>query len=116
TGGAQGQQAFLVLVPGFDGQRLDRDALTWLLPVVIIAVAAFKGVAYFIQSLGLGRVSEGIGARLRVQLFDTLIAAHAPPTQRRGDVATRVGADVDLVQQGVVHWTTAWVRDGLTLV
>lgn len=119
SGGAQGAESFLAFAPAIaQPTSLNRETLTWILPAIILAVALFKGIAYFIHIAGMGRVGNAIARSLRERLAFRLV--HAEPRAvselARGDVVSRIGEDVDAVRDGVTTFVTAVVRDGLTLL
>ncbi len=98
--------------------RIDRAQMLAVLPIVIVAVSAVKGFAYFGQSFLMTTSSQKMIADLRRALFDKIVrlppAFHAK--HHSGDVLSRFGADVGLVQLAVTEAVATYLRDGLTVV
>ena len=82
---------------------IDRRFMLAVLPLVIVAVALVKGIAYFGQSYLMATAASRMIADLRRALFDRLLrlppAFHAK--YHSGDVITRFSADVQMVQMAV---------------
>jgi len=118
SSGSQGYTAFFALIPFASPEGLDRSTLSLILPGVVLVVAAVKGVAYYHQMCATGRAGQALARQLRVELFATVTSSRRRGLERftRGDIATRLGEDVESVQQGVIGGAGALVREGLTLL
>ncbi len=88
----------------------------WLLPVLLLAVGAIKGAAYFGQFRLMGMAGQRVGSRLRQDLLAALV--HAGPAylarSSTGDLLSRFSSDVGAVEQAVTYAIAAYVRDSLT--
>jgi ATP-binding cassette, subfamily B, bacterial MsbA len=97
---------------------VDRRLMLSVLPLVIVAVALVKGVAYFGQSYLMATASQRMIADMRRALFDKLLrlppAFHAK--HHSGDIISRFSADVQMVQMAVSEAIATYLRDGLTVV
>ena len=98
--------------------RVDRREMLAIVPLVVILVAAVKGVAFFGQSFLMTTVSQRMVADLRRALFDRLVAL--PPAfhtrHHSGDLLSRFSADVAMVQIAVTDAVSSYLRDGITVV
>jgi subfamily B ATP-binding cassette protein MsbA len=97
---------------------LDRRKVLTLLPVVIVLVAALKGLATYGQLYLMGMVSQGIVADLRRSLFQRLLTLSPAYFGKRssGDLMSRMSSDVWAVDAAVSNALPSYARDGLTLV
>jgi len=104
-------------VPAFLA-TIDRRRMLAVLPLVIVAVSAVKGVAYFGQSYLMSVISQRMIADMRRALFDKLV--RLPPSfharHHSGDLISRFSADVGMVQIAVTEALATYLRDGLTVV
>jgi ATP-binding cassette, subfamily B, bacterial MsbA len=98
--------------------KVDRAQVLAVLPLVIVAVSAVKGVAFFGQFYLMGMVGQRVIADVRRALFDHLLTL--PPSfyarRRSGDILQRFSADVLAVDMAVSGAVTTYLRDGLTVV
>jgi subfamily B ATP-binding cassette protein MsbA len=99
-------------------QAVDRRQMLTVLPFVIVAVALVKGLAYFGQSYLMATASQRMVADMRCSLFDRLVGL--PPSfharHHSGDLISRFGTDVQMVQMAVTDAVATYLRDGLTVV
>jgi subfamily B ATP-binding cassette protein MsbA len=97
---------------------IDRTRLLALVPVVIIAVAAVKGLAFFGQSYLMAIASQRMTADMRGALFDKIV--RLPPEfharHHSGDLIARFSADVGTVQYAISDAVATYLRDGLTVI
>ncbi len=97
---------------------VDRRRMLGFLPVVIMMVAAVKGLAFFGQSYLMATTSSRMIADLRRALFDHLVKL--PPSfharHNSGDLISRFSADVQMVQLAVTDAIATYLRDGITVV
>jgi subfamily B ATP-binding cassette protein MsbA len=108
--------------PGLDAgsffQSIDRQRMLLVLPVLIIAVAAVKGIAFFGQSYLMATTSQRMVADMRCALFDRLV--RLPPSfharHHSGDLLSRFAADVGMVQIAISEAVATYLRDGLTVI
>ncbi|MBN2493718.1 MAG: ATP-binding cassette domain-containing protein [Deltaproteobacteria bacterium] len=118
TGGGQGAEEILVLAVGFDAQGMDSDALLLLLPVLILIVAAIKGLSYFGQFYLMGRVGQKVVADLRMRMFAKL-TAQSPAffdQAATGQIISRFTNDVYAVEQAVTYAVAAYLRDSMQVI
>ncbi len=122
TGGASHARGGRSLLASLDVARLlggsDRWRLLSVLPVVIVAVALVKGLAYFGQFYLMGMVSQRVVADLRRALFDHLLSLSPAFYARRhsGDLMSRFSADVQAVETAVTYAVSSYIRDGSQVV
>ncbi|HET9595857.1 MAG TPA: ABC transporter transmembrane domain-containing protein, partial [Anaeromyxobacteraceae bacterium] len=123
TGRAQAVASLGRFIPGpFDlGAwlgRVERERVLAVLPIVIVAVAVVKGVAYFGQFYLMGMVSQRVIADLRTAMFDRLLGLSPSFYAQRhsGDLMSRFTADVGSVETAVSYAVSSYIRDGLTIV
>ncbi len=95
----------------------DRGALPWVAGIVFALFAA-RGIAVFVQTLFLSRLSFHIVAGLQTELFRHLIRAdlaffheNAP-----GKLLSSFTSDVGLIRMSIASTVTSFGRDLLTLV
>jgi len=98
--------------------EMDRRRLLAVLPLVIVAVAAVKGLAYFGQFYLMGMISQRVVADLRRALFDHLLSLSPAFYARRhsGDLMSRLSNDVQAVENAITYAVSSYVRDGLQVV
>jgi subfamily B ATP-binding cassette protein MsbA len=122
TGKASAMAVLSRLLPeSFDlARRLeaaDRTRLLAVLPLLIVAVALLKGVAFFGQLYLTGLISQRIIADLRTGLFRRMLAL--PPAfhakHHSGDLLSRFSNDVQMVQLAISDSVATYLRDGITL-
>ncbi|HEX9050198.1 MAG TPA: ABC transporter transmembrane domain-containing protein [Anaeromyxobacter sp.] len=98
--------------------HIDRARMLAVLPLIIVAVSAVKGIAYFGQSYLMATASQRMTADMRRALFDKVVrlppAFHAK--RHSGDLIARFSADVGTVQLAISEAVATYLRDGLTVV
>jgi len=99
-------------------QGLDRTEILGLLPLVILAVSALKGLAYFGQFYLIGMAGQRMVADVRRTLFDHLLGLSPGFYTRRhsGDLLVRFNTDVGAVDLAITAALPSYVRDGLTVI
>jgi subfamily B ATP-binding cassette protein MsbA len=97
---------------------LDPERVLRLLPWLIVAVSVVKGIAWFGQYYLMGMASQRIIADLRQALFDHMMRLSPAFFARRhsGDLMSRLGNDVQSVENAVSNAVASYLRDGLTVV
>ena len=104
-----------VVLAGF---TLPGEQLLGVLPVLVVALAAVKATAGFLQGGWMQRLGQRVMADLRGFLYARLLAQ--PPAfferQHSGELLTRFTADVPLVEFSVTQALSSYVRDGLQMV
>ena len=98
--------------------HVDRGRVLFVLPLVIVAVAVAKGLAYFGQFHLMGMVSQRVIADLRMAMFDHLLGLSPSFFAKRhsGDLMSRFSADVQSVENAVCYAASSYIRDGMTIV
>jgi len=119
--GAAGAMAWLVPASVDLGRlraALEPQRVLRLLPWIIVTVAVVKGVAWFGQYHLMGMASQRIIADLRQALFDHLMRLSPSFFARRhsGDLMSRLGNDVQSVENAVSTAVASYLRDGITVV
>ncbi len=104
-----------VVLAGF---TLPGKQLLGVLPVLVVAMAAVKATAGFLQGGWMQRLGQRVMADLRAFLYARLLSQ--PPAfferQHSGELLTRFTADVPLVEFSVTQALSSYVRDGLQIL
>jgi len=104
-----------VVLAGF---TLPGEQLLGVLPVLVVALAALKATAGFLQGGWMQWLGQRVMADLRAFLYARLLSQ--PPAfferQHSGELLTRFTADVPLVEFSVTQALSSYVRDGLQMV
>ncbi len=99
-------------------ERVPRERLIMLFPLLITGVAVVKGIAYFGQFYLMGMVAQRVIVDLRTALFEHVL--HLSPSffarRHTGDLMSRFSADVASVETAVSYAVSSYLRDGLTVV
>lgn len=100
------------------GFTLSGDELLRKLPFLLVAVAALKATAQFLQGGWMQRLGQRVMADLRGDLYGRLLAQPPAFFERRhsGELLTRFTADVPLVEFAVTQALTSYVKDGLQIL
>ena len=97
---------------------LGRDELRRALPLLLIAIAAVRGAAYFGQFYCMGMLGQRVVADLRLALQQKLLAL--PPSffarASSGDLLARFASDVAAVEFAVTYGLASWLRDGMQVL
>ncbi|MFE8605162.1 ABC transporter ATP-binding protein [Archangium violaceum] len=100
------------------GFTLPGRQLLGVLPLLVVAMAAVKATAAFLQGGWMQRLGQRVMADLRAFLYARLLAQ--PPAffekQHSGELLTRFTADVPLVEFSVTQALSSYVRDGLQIL
>src|SRR6267378_3316385 len=98
--------------------RLDRRELQRALPLLILAIALVRGVAYFGQFYCMGMLGQRVVADLRRALQEKLLAL--PPAffarASSGDLLSRFASDVAAVEFAVTYGLASYLRDGMQVL
>jgi subfamily B ATP-binding cassette protein MsbA len=98
--------------------HLDRSELRRALPILIIAIAAARGIAYFGQFYCMGMLGQRVVADLRLELQQKLLAL--PPAffarASSGDLLARFASDVAAVEFAVTYGLASYLRDGMQVL
>ena len=104
-----------VVLAGF---TLPGRQLLGVLPLLVVALAAVKATAGFLQGGWMQRLGQRVMADLRAFLYARLLSQ--PPAfferQHSGELLTRFTADVPLVEFSVTQALSSYVRDGLQIL
>ena len=116
TGGASALGRVSAWAPVLEAGGRGR-LLTWL-PLLLVAIAAVKGVAYAAQFTWVGQFGQWTVAGIRRALLDALLRQSPVQLGQRmsGDLLSRFAADVTAVETAAIYAVGAWIRDGLTVV
>ncbi len=116
TGGEQGLSGLARVLPGL--AHMDRERWRWLLPALIVAIAALKGLAYCGQFFSMGLFGHRVGLSLRRALFSRLcdLSPIQLTAQRQGDLLSRLSADVAAVETAANYAVGTYMRDGVQVV
>ena len=100
------------------GVTLPGERLLRVLPALVVAVAALKAAAGFLQGGWMQRLGQRVMADLRAFLYERLLGW--PPAffeqRHSGELLTRFTADVPLVEFAVTQALSSYVRDGLQIL
>ncbi|REG33251.1 ABC-type multidrug transport system fused ATPase/permease subunit [Archangium gephyra] len=104
-----------VVLAGF---TLPGRQLLGVLPLLVVAMAAVKATAGFLQGGWMQRLGQRVMADLRAFLYARLLSQ--PPAfferQHSGELLTRFTADVPLVEFSVTQALSSYVKDGLQIL
>jgi len=102
----------------FGGVELPSGELLRRLPVVVVAVAAVKATAQFLQGGWMQRLGQRVMADLRGFLYARLLGQPPAFFERRhsGELLSRFTADVPLVEFAVTQALSSYAKDGLQIV
>lgn len=100
------------------GFTLPGERLLGVLPLLVVAVAAVKATAGFLQGGWMQRLGQRVMADLRAFLYARLLSQPPAFFERRhsGELLTRFTADVPLVEFSVTQALSSYVRDGLQVL
>src|SRR3989449_9257345 len=118
-GGALDAKALRSALPFLGApEALPRDTVLRALPVLILAIAAVRGIAYFGQFYSMGMLGQRVVADLRLALHQKLL--QLPPAffarSASGDLLARFANDVAAVEFAVTYGLAAYLRDGLQVL
>ncbi|HUM10470.1 MAG TPA: ABC transporter ATP-binding protein [Myxococcaceae bacterium] len=116
TGGASALGRVASWAPALEAAGRDRLLLS--LPLVLIAVALVKGVAYAAQFTWTGQFGQRTVVWLRRGLLDALLRQSPVQLAGRmsGDLLSRFSADVNAVETAAIYAVGSWIRDGLQIL
>src|SRR5258706_471943 len=100
------------------GRRRRTSTSTRSTAVVILLIAAVRGMAYFGQFYAMGMLGQRVVADLRLALHQKLL--QLPPAffarSASGDLLARFASDVAAVEFAVTYGLAAYLRDGLQVL
>ena len=94
------------------------DRAPWMVPVAVLALFLFRGVAGFISTYQMEWVGGRVIAKLRAALFDkylSLPTAHYDQTTG-GELISRLTYNVQMVSNAASKAITVLIRDSITVV
>jgi subfamily B ATP-binding cassette protein MsbA len=101
-----------------DAGSLQRDTVLRALPLLILAIAVVRGVAYFTQFYCMGMLGQRVVADLRLELHRQLL--ELPPAffarSASGDLLSRFSSDVAALEFAVTYGLAAYLRDGMQVL
>jgi len=118
-GGALDAKALRSALPFLSApEALPRDTVLRALPILILAIAALRGIAYFGQFYCMGMLGQRVVADLRLALHQKLL--ELPPSffarSASGDLLARFASDIAAVEFAVTYGFAAYLRDGLQIL
>src|SRR5207248_887814 len=88
------------------------------LPLLILAIAAVRGIAYFGQFYCMGMLGQRVVADMRLALHQKLL--ELPPSffarSASGDLLSRFASDVGALEFAVTYGLAAYLRDGMQVL
>jgi subfamily B ATP-binding cassette protein MsbA len=108
-----------MMQPLIDGSFVDRnEEIVRLMPLVLVALFVFRGIAGFINNYSLSWVGRRVVADLRQKMFEHLLRA---PTryydnQGSGHILAKLTYNVENVATAATSAITTLVRDGFTVI
>ena len=98
--------------------QLEREDLTFKLPLAIIGVAVLKAVAAWLHTGLMGRVSQGVLSRLREELYGRLLGLPPKWFEQRhsGELLSRFTSDVAQLEFSAGQALTSLTRDSLQVL
>ncbi len=100
------------------GLSLPPDEMLRRLPLLVVAVAAVKATAQFLQGGWMQRLGQRVMADLRGFFYSRLLAQPPAFFERRhsGELLSRFTADVPLVEFAVTQALSSYVKDGMQIL
>ncbi|HVG61383.1 MAG TPA: ABC transporter ATP-binding protein [Hyalangium sp.] len=100
------------------GVSLPPDEMLRRLPLLVVAVAAVKATAQFLQGGWMQRLGQRVMADLRGFFYSRLLAQPPAFFERRhsGELLSRFTADVPLVEFSVTQALSSYVKDGMQIL
>ena len=99
-------------------ESIGRETVLKALPLLILLIAAVRGMAYFGQFYAMGMLGQRVVADLRLALHQKLL--QLPPAffarSASGDLLARFASDVAAVEFAVTYGLAAYLRDGLQVL
>ncbi len=116
SGGEAGLEIAAEIFPAL--ADIDRATALWVLPVAIVVIGVFKGVAYLGQFYWMGLYGQRVSLDLRRDVFTRLLRLSPLQASRRrtGDLLSRFNADVQAVEVAATYAVAAYLRDTLQIV
>jgi subfamily B ATP-binding cassette protein MsbA len=108
-----------LMQPVLDDVFLKRDeAMLWLVPAAILAVALVKGAASYGQSVTMNYVGQGIISAVQLRMFAHLMRADLAFFQGNstGKLISRFNNDANMLRAAVSTALTGMAKDALTLI
>jgi subfamily B ATP-binding cassette protein MsbA len=98
--------------------HLDRQQMLFVLPALMLAIAALKGLAYLGQFYVMGMLGQRVVADIRRELFRKLLGLSPTYFERHhsGDLLSRFTADVAAVELFATYGVASVLRDGVQVV
>jgi subfamily B ATP-binding cassette protein MsbA len=105
-------------LPGFSAAEIDRHAVLLALPILMVSVAAVKGIAYAGQFYLMGTIGQYVVADVRKELFGKLVEMPPEFYARRhtADLYSRLTVDVSHIENAIVYSVSSYVRDSLQVL
>jgi subfamily B ATP-binding cassette protein MsbA len=100
------------------GMSVPPDEMLRRLPLLVVAVAAVKATAQFLQGGWMQRLGQRVMADLRGFFYSRLLAQPPAFFERRhsGELLSRFTADVPLVEFAVTQALSSYVKDGMQIL
>ncbi|MBN1206151.1 MAG: ABC transporter ATP-binding protein [Myxococcaceae bacterium] len=100
------------------GLSLPPEEMLRRLPLLVVAVAAVKATAQFLQGGWMQRLGQRVMADLRGFFYSRLLAQPPAFFERRhsGELLSRFTADVPLVEFSVTQALSSYVKDGMQIL
>ncbi|HYI00453.1 ABC transporter ATP-binding protein [Hyalangium sp.] len=100
------------------GLKLPPEEMLRRLPLLVVAVAAVKATAQFLQGGWMQRLGQRVMADLRGFFYSRLLAQPPAFFERRhsGELLSRFTADVPLVEFSVTQALSSYVKDGMQIL
>src|SRR3954469_12821858 len=99
-------------------ETLPRETVLRALPILILAIAAVRGAAYFGQFYCMGMLGQRTVADLRLALHKKLL--ELPPAlfarSASGDLLSRFSNDIAQLEFAVTYGVAAYLRDGMQIL
>ena len=108
----------LVIDFAFDTISENNKNNIYIIPIIILTLTFTKGIAYFFQTVYVGKVSNGIIKDIQLTLynkilyFDTLLLNK----HRSGSLQSRFINDLNVLKESIIRTINNLIRDLLTLI
>tara|TARA_R110002073_G_scaffold29006_15_gene91628 strand:+ start:3589 stop:5259 length:1671 start_codon:yes stop_codon:yes gene_type:complete len=102
----------------FNGLERDPVRVIWLAPIVIVAMAAIRGLSLYLQTLQTNRLGLKVMQDLQEAMYARLVRADFARLVREpvGNIVSRFTNDITLLRETLVRSANNLLRDSLTII
>ena len=108
-----------IIKPLLDGSFIDKDPeFIKLMPLLIILIFIFRGIASFMSSYGMAYVGRSIIRDIRKEMFDKILQRSSSLYDESitGKLVSKITFDAEQVAEAATKAITTIIKDGLTII